>query len=1063
MNQVVVVGDLHANFWKPFSKGEGLRNSRFLKTLENLQASLEKAQELKAPWIQAGDWVHTVGFARNPIINALIAVLNQYPDVDKYTVWGNHDSRTAGGLITLNETVPSILQSAVRNFTVLEGDVPGMGIYGEGYQPDHSMLKINSSLADPSLIGVFHGSVEGSALPSGITISSGIPKDLLFDNFQLSIVGDIHLPQVFEDKKTGHKILVPGSLEPHNFGDSGERGWWVCSVDPFRDPTTNTDRVHVDFQFHRSTSPQFITVVTAAEVKQDGNFYRVTSPCRPEDLPEGSIALSTPPQSIPTRERLIPDGASTRDILENWMALFPPPAGKEECLTSGLSFLEGDGPSVLRPIRLRCAILTNFLCYADAPFDLDDGVTLVTGQSRDFSSNGAGKTTLFEAIFWALFGRTTKGVGSEEVIQRGFDSCAVELLLDDLRVRRTRNRDGTSTLEVMPTSATIGEDDWVDPEPWGGTPKEVTTQLQKYLGLTPELYQALAYFSQSRLILFSQASDSERKTMLSDLCGLDIYQKAATAARTSTTRLEQEISQVSAQLTMYESGVAEEEERRNGLVENSKKWDVQATKEREHLNEAIVRDTKCIGDLEQRWYEVQEKMSIRSIRCVERVADLRPQIEQDVRNCLRTSLCEVQARYEEWKSKLDPLPDREILVSRGSELFTEIGNSELLASLPLSVISTNASLINHSKEKIKGLLKKGDTCPACGQSIDVSGRDRMIAEEQESISRMNQEVQEARAEEQKIRPFLDDNRAKIKQINELITEVDRRSVVETSFLDEIGRAEKNLEPQVTSRVDEKMRYERGRVRDLFVFRKIRYESRVAGRLLVLGAQRTENETRLKKATVNPWTDELGKSENLLRQKKELHHNALQTVMEKTAEKDIMMYWTTAFSRGGIQSLLIDEIAAAFNQIRSLIFPTLTGGVYDAQFATTSQTKEGEAREKTDFVIRNREALVTYESLSGGERRRIDLGVMLTLILAVARTRRVPGILGLLVLDEVVSFLDEDGVEALYETLLEVQKTIPSIYVITHISELKSLFEKSILIEQDQHGVSRLITVPGVIL
>jgi len=168
------------------------------------------------------------------------------------------------------------------------------------------------------------------------------------------------------------------------------------------------------------------------------------------------------------------------------------------------------------------------------------------------------------------------------------------------------------------------------------------------------------------------------------------------------------------------------------------------------------------------------------------------------------------------------------------------------------------------------------------------------------------------------------------------------------------------------------------------------------------------------------------------------------------------YWRIGFSKQGIQSLLMDEVAGAFNAARGAIFPALTQGVYDVQFSTLSRTKGGDQRERTEFKVYEHGLLVPYEALSGGQRRRIDVGVMLTLVKAISTWMHVPGALGVLVLDEVFGFLDASGAEGLMEALRDLQAVVPTIYAISHDPQLQALFSGTVMIEQDELGVSRVV-------
>jgi DNA repair exonuclease SbcCD ATPase subunit len=78
--------------------------------------------------------------------------------------------------------------------------------------------------------------------------------------------------------------------------------------------------------------------------------------------------------------------------------------------------------------------IQNFLSIDRAEVELKDrGLILVEGfnkTSNKFKSNGSGKTSIFEAIVYALYDTTTKGLKADEVINNKTakkNNCAVIL------------------------------------------------------------------------------------------------------------------------------------------------------------------------------------------------------------------------------------------------------------------------------------------------------------------------------------------------------------------------------------------------------------------------------------------------------------------------------------------------------------------------------------------------------------------------------------------------------------------------------------------------------------
>src|SRR5258708_38325513 len=90
--------------------------------------------------------------------------------------------------------------------------------------------------------------------------------------------------------------------------------------------------------------------------------------------------------------------------------------------------------------------LSHFRSYAGRhhfTFPTEPGLYFFTGQNNTaLGANGTGKSTLLDAITWALYGRTTRGLKASEVISWGKNTCHVSVTLlvgsQHLVVKRTQ-------------------------------------------------------------------------------------------------------------------------------------------------------------------------------------------------------------------------------------------------------------------------------------------------------------------------------------------------------------------------------------------------------------------------------------------------------------------------------------------------------------------------------------------------------------------------------------------------------------------------------------------------
>lgn len=95
----------------------------------------------------------------------------------------------------------------------------------------------------------------------------------------------------------------------------------------------------------------------------------------------------------------------------------------------------------------------------------------------------------------------------------------------------------------------------------------------------------------------------------------------------------------------------------------------------------------------------------------------------------------------------------------------------------------------------------------------------------------------------------------------------------------------------------------------------------------------------------------------------------------------------------------------------------------------------------------------YESLSGGEKRRADLAVLLAQRDLAATTSGISS--NILVLDEVFDNLDSEGISTLSEVFTSECKDASSVYVISHKSDVNIPYDSIMLVVKEANKISRI--------
>lgn len=207
-------------------------------------------------------------------------------------------------------------------------------------------------------------------------------------------------------------------------------------------------------------------------------------------------------------------------------------------------------------IPLRIAV-KNFGAIPEADIDLRAvDLAAVVGP------NGAGKSTLFTvAPLWALFGVSKNGLGPDAMVKTGESEARVELEFEHggelYRVVRTRSSGGRgkSSLELMKLVTEGGRYAY---EPLSGaTIKETEEKIVKLLSLDADTLVATAMILQGKADEFTGRPAGQRKAILAQVLGLDIYDTLQELAKGRARDVSSRIETAKARLEVLDAAVAD--------------------------------------------------------------------------------------------------------------------------------------------------------------------------------------------------------------------------------------------------------------------------------------------------------------------------------------------------------------------------------------------------------------------------------------------------------------------------------------------------------------------------
>ena len=221
-----------------------------------------------------------------------------------------------------------------------------------------------------------------------------------------------------------------------------------------------------------------------------------------------------------------------------------------------------------------------------------------------------------------------------------------------------------------------------------------------------------------------------------------------------------------------------------------------------------------------------------------------------------------------------------------------------------------------------------------------------------------------------------------------------------------------------------------------------------------GARRAEYEEETARVEYERVAGDLEQRRRSLEGAEEAHRAAVRAFDAIGEELEAYTVVIEMFSNTGLKSYLIEATLPAINRIATGYSQRLLGsGTLVRLSPTRSLRTTGAEREELTVEARIPGCSETYATASKGQRRRLDLALLLALRdVASSRARKAPT---QLFADEVFDGFDTAGTEAVAELLRE-YAVGRSVYLVTHNPDLRSAADR-VLVVRHRHGVA---TVEG---
>ncbi|MGK7878566.1 MAG: exonuclease subunit SbcC [Crocosphaera sp.] len=224
-------------------------------------------------------------------------------------------------------------------------------------------------------------------------------------------------------------------------------------------------------------------------------------------------------------------------------------------------------------------------------------------------------------------------------------------------------------------------------------------------------------------------------------------------------------------------------------------------------------------------------------------------------------------------------------------------------------------------------------------------------------------------------------------------------------------------------------------------------------------ERLETQLKLERKKLDNLLGEKGRIEQSLSQLQSFKKDQEEQEKQyKNIRKKYRVYTelTQAFSKNGIQLLMIENVLPQLEAETNQILSRLTGNQFHIRFVTQRAGKSGSSRKKSakmidtlDIIISDTKGSRAYETYSGGEAFRINFSVRLALAKLLAQ--RAGTTLQMLIIDEGFGTQDAEGCERLIAAINAISSDFSCILAVTHMPRFQEAFQHRIEVYKTNQG------------
>ena len=637
------------------------RHKEYEEVFERTYKEIEKNKDNAVVYI-GGDIAHSKTDMSPELVDQLSRLFKNLSDIcPTIIIAGNHDCNL-NNLSRLDVLTPIVDNLNHPNLHYLKDS----GVYKcadvsfvvwDCWTKEKDFILADDVEGDTKVV-LFHGTVDRAQTDLGFHLPSDVHIDK-FKGYDLALLGDIHKRQFLDDEET---IAYCGSLVQQNHGEGLSHGYLLWDV-----PTRKSKYIEVPNDYGYITLDIDNGELPVIDKMPKKARVRIrASNTQPSELKKCLAILHkkygikemvvTRTDALYSNDRVRNDTITVGDISESDVQfnliqeyLNNNHHVTDEVLLKIKNINESLNQSipeeeVYRNVnwKIKTFEFENMFSYGE---DNKVDFSKLNGVVGIFAPNASGKSSLLDALSFCLFDTCTRAFRAENVLNNKKKDfyCKLNFEVDgqDYFIEKTAKKQRKGNVKVDIDFYTIGDDG--ERVSMNGDQRRTTqVNIRKVIG-TYDDFILTALSSQTNNSVFIEKTQKEKKTLLAQFMGLEIFDKLWSSAN-------EEIREVAAILKNFKRNDWERE------LSDIKKEKEDFEKKHEKLLEAqgVIEETKNLEEDTVRDLTRKLKSIDKSISNIDEL--------EDEKDTLNESISFVKSQYEQANEKYEKrIDDKEKL------------------------------------------------------------------------------------------------------------------------------------------------------------------------------------------------------------------------------------------------------------------------------------------------------------------------------------------------------------------------------------------------------------------